>query len=140
MGKSDIVRLAFIERRIFSIRGQRVMLSPDLAELYKVQTRALNQAVERNSVRFPADFMFQLTEKEINSLVSQNVIRHKKYLGGSLPYAFTEQGVAMPSTVLHSSRAIQVNIAIMSRRDGFAKSIRQVTRIACVQQRSRSQA
>jgi hypothetical protein len=73
----------------------------------------LNQAVKRNVNRFPYDFMFQLNLEEALGLVSQNVIPHKKYLGGTLPYAFTEQGVAMLSTVLHSERAIQMNIAIM---------------------------
>ena len=103
----------FIERRILLIRGHKVMLSPHLAKLYGVETRALNQAVKRNIVRFPDDFMFELTEEEINALVSQNVIPQKKYLGGSLPFAFTEQGVAMLSSVLRSDRAVQVNIEIM---------------------------
>lgn len=102
-----------IEKRILLIRGQKVMLSLHLAELYDVETRALNQAVKRNAERFPGDFMFQLTEAEVEILVSQNVIPHKKYFGGSLPYAFTEQGVAMLSSVLRSERAIRVNIDIM---------------------------
>jgi hypothetical protein len=89
------------------------MLSVDLAELYGVETRVLNQAVKRNIERFPEDFMFMLTENEANSLVSQNVIPHKKYFGGHLPYAFTEQGVAMLSGILNSDRAVHVNIAIM---------------------------
>lgn len=102
-----------IEHRIFLIRGQKVMLSLHLAELYGVETRVLNQAVKRNSNRFPSDFMFQLTEAEADRMVSQIVIPHKKYFGGTLPYAFTEQGVAMLSSVLRSERAIEVNIAIM---------------------------
>ena len=102
-----------IERSILLIRGQKVMLSVHLAELYDVETRALNQAVKRNIIRFPQDFMFQLSEAEAQQLVSQNVIPHKKYFGGSLPYAFTEQGVAMLSSVLNSERAIKVNIEIM---------------------------
>jgi hypothetical protein len=102
-----------IERSILLIRGQKVMLSVHLAELYDVETRALNQAVKRNIIRFPGDFMFQLSEAEAQQLVSQNVIPHKKYFGGSLPYAFTEQGVAMLSSVLNSERAIKVNIEIM---------------------------
>ena len=102
-----------IERSILLIRGQKVMLSVHLAELYDVETRALNQAVKRNIIRFPEDFMFQLSEAEAQQLVSQNVIPHKKYFGGSLPYAFTEQGVAMLSSVLNSERAIKVNIEIM---------------------------
>lgn len=95
------------------IRGHKVMLSVHLAALYGVETRVLNQAVKRNANRFPEDFMFQLTEEESDWLVSRNVIPHRKYFGGSLPCAFTEQGVAMLSTVLRSERAIQMNIAIM---------------------------
>lgn len=102
-----------IERRILLIRGQKVMLSTHLAELYDVETRVLNQAVKRNISRFPEDFMFQLNTSEAEQLVSQNVIPHKKHFGGSLPYAFTEQGVAMLSSVLNSERAIKVNIEIM---------------------------
>jgi hypothetical protein len=102
-----------IERSILLIRGQKVMLSTHLAELYNVETRVLNQAVKRNISRFPEDFMFQLNSNEAERLVSQNVIPHKKYFGGSLPYAFTEQGVAMLSSVLNSERAIKVNIEIM---------------------------
>ncbi|MBI4847089.1 MAG: ORF6N domain-containing protein [Nitrospirae bacterium] len=108
-----IVPAEVIERRIFLIRRQKVMLSSHLAELYAVETRVLNQAVKRNITRFPEDFMFQLTGSETEQLVSQIVIPHKKYFGGSMPYAFTEQGVAMLSSVLNSERAIQVNIAIM---------------------------
>ena len=103
-----------IEQRILMMRGQKIMLSIHLAELYGVETRALNQAVKRNAGRFPADFMFQLTAAESDRLVSQNVIPHRKHLGGSFPYAFTEQGVAMLSTVLKSERAVLMNIAIMS--------------------------
>jgi len=84
-----------------------------LSELYGVETRVLNQAVKRNISRFPEDFMFQLNSAEVEHLVSQNVIPHKKYFGGSLPYAFTEQGVAMLSSVLNSERAIKVNVEIM---------------------------
>ena len=90
------------------IRGQKVMLSTHLAELYDVETRVLNQAVKRNISRFPEDFMFQLNTSEAEQLVSQNVIPHRKYFGGSLPYAFTEQGVAMLSSVLNSERTIKV--------------------------------
>ena len=109
----QIISLEYIEKRIFILRGSKVMLSPHLADLYGVETRTLNQAVKRNVNRFPYDFMFQLNLEKALGLVSQNVIPHKKYLGGTLPYAFTEQGVAMLSTVLHSERAIQMNIAIM---------------------------
>jgi hypothetical protein len=108
-----LVPMEVIEQKILLIHGQKVMLSIHLAELYGVETRALNQAVKRNFNRFPKDFMFQLTDHEAGQLVSQNVIPHKKYFGGSLPYAFTEQGVAMLSSVLNSERAVQVNIAIM---------------------------
>jgi len=102
-----------IEQKIFFLRGQRVMLSPHLAMLYGVETRALNQAVKRNISRFPNDFVFQLNDREANWLVSHSVIPHRKHLGGTLPYAFTEQGVAMLSSVLNSPRAIQMNIAIV---------------------------
>lgn len=108
-----LVPLEVIEQRILLIRGQKVMLSTHLAELYNVKTRVLNQTVKRNISRFPEDFMFQLNLSEAEQLVSQNVIPHKKYFGGSLPYAFTEQGVAMLSSVLNSERAIKVNIEIM---------------------------
>jgi len=90
------------------------MLDKDLAELYTVETRVLNQAVKRNSERFPGNFMFQLTDLEAELLVSQNVIPSKKHLGGHLPYAFTEQGVAMLSGVLKSDTAIRISIQIMS--------------------------
>lgn len=100
-----------VERRIFLIRGQRVMLSSHLAELYDVETRVLIQAVKRNIKRFPEDFMFSLTREEIMDL-SQIVISSKiKHSPNVL--AFTEQGIAMLSSVLRSERAIQVNIAIM---------------------------
>ncbi len=75
------------------------MLDRDLAEMYEVETRALKQAVRRNSDRFPADFMFELKEKEVDNMVSQNVIPSKSYFGGALPYAFTEQGVSMLSSI-----------------------------------------
>ena len=89
------------------------MIDKDLAELYQVRAIALRQAVKRNIKRFPPDFMFQLKESEVKILVSQNVIPSMKYFGGYLPYVFTEQGVAMLSSVLNSERAIQVNILIM---------------------------
>src|SRR3990172_6426038 len=108
-----LVPIEVIENKILLIRGQKVMLSTHLAELYEVETRALNQAVKRNINRFPEDFMFQLNDSEAEQLVSQNVIPHKKYFGGSLPYAFTEQGVAMLSSILNSEQAIKINIAIM---------------------------
>jgi hypothetical protein len=89
------------------------MLDYDLATLYGVETRALKQAVRRNSDRFPSDFMFELADNEVAAMVSQNVIPGLGKLGGARPMAFTEQGVAMLSSVLRSRRAVQVNIAIM---------------------------
>ena len=104
-----------IEKTIYLIRGEKVMLDRDLAELYQVQTKALNQAVRRNLDRFPADFMFQLSEKEVTELNrSQFVTGSEKHRDPRFrPYAFTEQGVAMLSSVLRSKRAIIVNIEIM---------------------------
>ena len=102
-----------IGSKILWLRQEKVLLGADLAELYGVETRTLNQAVKRNRERFPADFMFRLTGKEVELLVSQNVIPHPGRLGGALPYAFTEQGVAMLSGVLKSPRAVAVNIEIM---------------------------
>src|SRR3954471_7302100 len=111
---SSLVVLAErVERRILSIRGQKVMLSTDLAELYEVEPRVLVQAVQRNRERFPADFMFQLTRAEFANLKSQFVISSWGGARRATPYAFTEQGVAMLSSVLRSPRAVQVNIAIM---------------------------
>ncbi|MCU0403923.1 MAG: ORF6N domain-containing protein [Chitinophagaceae bacterium] len=117
-----------IQNRIYEIRGERVMLDFDLAELYEVEARVLNQAVKRNSDRFPDDFMFQLTKLEWQSILNQRI--HNQSLSGSssqivmielpknrtdkyLPYAFTEQGIAMLSGVLRSDKAVQMNIAIM---------------------------
>ena len=104
-----------IQSRIHTLRGQRVMLDADLAQLYGVETRALVQAVKRNLARFPEDFMFQLSSEEFIALRSQAVISNTGGRGGrrTPPYAFTEQGVAMLSSVLSSSRAIAVNIEIM---------------------------
>jgi hypothetical protein len=102
-----------IIKKIIIIRGEKVILDVHLAELYGVETRALKQAVKRNLDRFPDDFLYELTDKEVDEVVSQNVIPHKKYFGGALPYAFTETGVAMLSSVLKSGRAVEMNIAIM---------------------------
>ena len=102
-----------IERRILLIRGQKVMLSTDLAELYGVAPRVLVQAVKRNQERFPDDFMFQMTRAELANLKSQIVTSSWGGARRATPYAFTEQGVAMLSSVLRSPRAVQVNIAIM---------------------------
>lgn len=105
--------LQVIQSKIMEIRGNRVLLDFHLAELYGVETRALKQAVKRNKERFPEDFMFELTDVEIECMVSQNVIPSRKVLGGAKPYAFTEQGVAMLSSVLRSLAAVNVNIAVM---------------------------
>jgi ORF6N domain len=102
-----------VERRIHPVRGFNVMLDRDLAALYRVKTIALRQQVKRNFDRFPEDFMFRLTAEEAEFLVSQNVIPSRRSLGGSTPFVFTQEGVAMLSSVLTSPRAIQVNLAIM---------------------------
>jgi hypothetical protein len=109
------VPIELIERRIYLIRGQKVMLDTDLAELYRVATKALNQAVKRNHARFPGDFMFRLTREEAESLRSQFVTldkgrgRYSKYA----PLSFSEHGVAMLSAVLNSQRAVQMSILIV---------------------------
>ena len=110
----EIIPVEQIERRIYLIRGQKVMLDATLAEMYEVETRVLLQAVKRNLDRFPKDFMFRLEPEEADRLRSQTVIS-KPGRGGRryLPYVFTEQGVAMLSSVLKSRRAIQVNILIV---------------------------
>lgn len=102
-----------IERSILLIRGHKVLLDRDLAELYGVKAIALRPQVRRNLNRFPNDFMFQLTAEESEALVSQSVIPSRRSLGGFLPYAFTQEGVAMLSSVLRSERAVLVNIEIM---------------------------
>jgi hypothetical protein len=108
-----IIPVEIIERKIYLIRGMKVMLDRDLAFLYGVKPIALRQQVKRNKDRFPVDFVFQLTQKEANLLVSQNVIPSKQSFGGYLPYVFTEHGVAMLSSVLKSKKAVQVNVAIV---------------------------
>lgn len=110
---SSLVPIEQIEKRILFLRGHKVMLSTDLAEMYGVEPRALVQAVKRNRERFPKDFMFQLSEKEFENLKSQIVTSSWGGLRRARPYAFTEQGVAMLSSVLNSKRAVQVNIGIM---------------------------
>ena len=106
------MELKIIQNKIYEIRGQRVMLDFDLSELYEVETRALNQAVKRNIKRFPSDFMFQLSNKEYDNLMSQSVISS---WGGTrkLPFAFTEHGVTMLASVLRSEKAIEINIQIV---------------------------
>ena len=110
----DLVPQEVVEKKIYLIRGQKVMLDNDLAALYGVTTFNLNKAIKRNIERFPEDFMFQLSPQEFESLIFHFGIS-KQGRGGRryLPYVFTEQGVAMLSSVLRSRRAIQVNIAIM---------------------------
>lgn len=106
--------LLLIQNKIHEIRGHKVMLDFDLAELYEVQTKVLNQAVKRNFQRFPIDFMFRLTPEEWESMRSQNVtaLPNKRNISAT-PYAFTEQGLAMLSGILNSDKAIHVNIAIL---------------------------
>lgn len=112
--KALLLPSAIVERRIYTIRKLRVMLDRDLAELYEVTTGTLNQAIKRNIERFPSDFMIHLTAKEEVGLRSQIVISNDGRGGRRyLPYAFTEHGIAMLSSVLNSPRAVQVNIAIM---------------------------
>ena len=108
-----VIQQEVIERKIYIIRGHKIMLSTDLAELYEVEPRVLVQAVKRNIDRFPSDFMFQLNDIEFSNLKSQIVISSWGGMRRANPYAFTEQGVAMLSSILRSKRAIQVNIAIM---------------------------
>lgn len=123
-----MIAIHSIQNRIYEIRGERVMLDMDLASLYEVDTRVLNQSIKRNIKRFPEDFMFQLTTKEWEGIRSQSVTTYsenssssqfvmmnlpKNRTGKYLPYAFTEQGVAMLSGILNSEKAINMNIAIM---------------------------
>ncbi len=113
-GQTGVIPVDRIERAILSIRGEKVMLDSDLAELYGVETKVLNQAVKRNATRFPPDFMFQLTAGEWESLRSQFVTlkrgEHRKYL----PYTFTEHGALMLANVLNSERAAQRRMILLS--------------------------
>ena len=114
MSNKVIVNEELIQNKIYLIRGQKVMLDSSLAELYEVPTKVLIQAIKRNHHRFPDDFMYQLMRQEVRALRSQFVTSNKGRGGRQyLPYVFTEQGVAMLSSVLNSERAILVNIAIM---------------------------
>lgn len=110
----ELITPVLIKSKIFVIRGKQVMVDRDLADLYDVETKAINQAVKRNVERFPEDFRFQLTKEEMNELVTNcdrfEILKHSS----ALPYVFTEQGVAMLSAVLHSETAIQVSIKIMN--------------------------
>lgn len=111
--KNPIVPVERIQQYIYVIRGHKIMLDSDLAKLYGVKTRVINQAVKRNKSRFPEDFMFRLSDKEKKQVVTNCDHLAKLKFSPVLPYAFTEQGVAMLSSVLKSKRAIEVNIAIM---------------------------
>ena len=113
MRENPLIKIDEIRNLIYTVRGIQVMLDKDLALLYNVKPIRLREQVKRNIKRFPADFMFQLTEAEIELMVSQNAIPSKQHLGGSLPLVFTEQGVAAISAVLTNERAIEVNIQIM---------------------------
>ena len=121
-----------IEQLILFIRGEKVMRDSDLAALYQVETRTLVQAVRRNFSRFPADFMFQLSKEAFEALRSQIVISNKGRGGRRyLPYVFTEQGVAMLSSILNSERAVQVNIAIMRAFVKLRKILASNKNLAC---------
>ena len=113
MNRLPIPKEESISSLIYIIRGEKVMLDYHLATLYAVETRILKQTARRNKDRFPEDFMFELTDDEINLMVSQKLILSKKLFGGARPFAFTEQGVAMLSSVLNSKMAIYVNIQII---------------------------
>jgi hypothetical protein len=133
---SDLIPAERVERAILIVRGYKVLLDADLAALYGVEIKALNRAVKRNTERFPADFMFQLTADEVSLLRCQSGTlnggatlgrgKHRKYL----PYAFTEQGVAMLSGVLHGPRAVQVNIEIMRAFVRLRQMLRQNSELA----------
>lgn len=111
--KAITIHEAIIADKIITLRNEKVILDVHLAELYGVETRALKQAVRRNKDRFPDDFMYELNDTEIDEVVSQTVIPSKSYFGGAVPFAFTENGVAMLSSVLNSKKAIEINIAII---------------------------
>lgn len=113
INQSIVIGHKFIENRILQIRGSQVMIDRDLALLYQTETRILKQAVNRNIKKFPDDFMFKLTDKEIDTMVSQSVIPSKGYFGGSVPYVFTEQGIAMLSSVLNTDKAIEISLLII---------------------------
>lgn len=111
--KSIVVADEVVMNKIYYIRKQKVMLDRDLAELYGIKPIRLREQVKRNADRFPQNFMFQLTAKEVETMVSHFAIPSKQHLGGYLPYAFTEHGVLMLANVLRSERAIQVSIRII---------------------------
>jgi len=110
---SDLVPVEIIANKIFLIRGQKVMLDKALAELYGVKPIRLREQVKRNRKRFPKDFMIQLTQKELECVVSHFAIPSKKYFGGYLPYVFTEHGAVMLASVLNSERAVEMSIFVV---------------------------
>jgi hypothetical protein len=110
---NELVKQDGVAGKIFQIRGIQIMLDRDLADLYETETRTLKQAVKRNTDRFPSDFMFELSDEDIDLLVSQSVIPSRKHLGGAVPYAFTEQGVSMLSSILRTPLAVEISIKIM---------------------------
>ena len=113
LSSTSAISIEAIQNRILSIRNQQVILNKDLARFYDVKPIRLREQVKRNPKRFPPDFIFQLNEDEVERMVSQNAIPSRQVLGGTMPYVFTEQGVAAISAVLNSTRAIEVNILIM---------------------------
>jgi hypothetical protein len=113
MSESSQIQPANIKNKIYNIRGLQVMIDRDLATIYGVKPTRLREQVKRNTKRFPSDFMFQLNDNEVDYMVSQNAIPSRKHLGGTLPWVFTEQGVANLSSVLNSDQAIEANITIM---------------------------
>ena len=113
VNESGIVKLEDIQTKIFTLRGLQVMFDKDLALFYNVKPIRLREQVKRNLKRFPSDFMFQISDEEVEFMLSQNAIPSKSSLGGSLPFVFTEQGVSAVSAILTSERAIEVNILIM---------------------------
>jgi len=124
MVKNIPMKLTVIQQRIYEIRGQRIMLDFDLAELYEVETRTLNQAIKRNIESFPGDFMFRLTAREWKTMSSQIVMTSPgKRPKTALPYAFTEHGVTMLASILKSSKARKMNIAIVRAFIAFKKFV-----------------
>jgi phage regulator Rha-like protein len=110
---ATVPKETIIAGKIVTLRDENVILDVHLAEFYEIETRVLKQAVRRNRVRFPADFMFELNHNETDYLVSQNVIPSRKHFGGAVPFAFTENGVAMLSGILNTKKAVEINIAIV---------------------------
>ncbi len=108
-----MINESYIISKIYLIRGRKIMLDRDLAVLYDIETRRLNEQVKRNAERFPQNFMFRLTEDEIECMVSQNAIPSKQVLGGALPHGFTEHGVLMLANILKSKKAVEVSIKII---------------------------